>query len=627
MDEKRILDAVKSPADLKVLTDEELGILADEIRREIISVTSKTGGHVASSLGAVEIILALHSLLDTPTDKIVFDVGHQAYAHKLVTGRLDRFPQLRQYGGLSGFTRPDESPYDVNPSGHASDSLSIALGLAKARDLRGSHEKIVAVIGDAALAGGMAFEALNTIGQAQTPLLIILNDNEMSISRPVGALMKHLGAMRASEQYRHTRDAMQDRLESSGAVGKSLVAIGRNMKESMKQLVIPQAMIFEKLGILCTAPVNGHDITALRETLRMVLSTHAPVLMHVVTRKGAGYGPAEQDPERFHGVGPYDIATGKSTKPASPVPTFTEAFSTALIREARRDPDIVAITAAMKGGTGLSKFAEEFRDRFVDVGIAEENAVGMAAGLAAGGKKPIVAIYSTFLQRAFDQIVIDNALMRNNVVFAIDRGGIVGADGPTHHGMFDMAYMRMIPNMRVLAPSDEAELARALRTALAMGGPFAIRYPRGAARGAEIPEEPEPFELGVSRTVREGDDVAILAFGGEVKSALEAADLLMQDGVSARVVDMRWVKPVDKTAVRNAAKTKLLVTVEDGIRAGGAGSAVLEALSSEGVACRTLTLGIDDRFVAHGDPKLLLADLGLDAEGIAKSIREALAAN
>lgn len=627
MDEKRILDAVKSPADLKVLTDEELGILADEIRREIISVTSKTGGHVASSLGAVEIILALHSLLDTPTDKIVFDVGHQAYAHKLVTGRLDRFPQLRQYGGLSGFTRPDESPYDVNPSGHASDSLSIALGLAKARDLRGSHEKIVAVIGDAALAGGMAFEALNTIGQAQTPLLIILNDNEMSISRPVGALMKHLGAMRASEQYRHTRDAMQDRLESSGAVGKSLVAIGRNMKESMKQLVIPQAMIFEKLGILCTAPVNGHDITALRETLRMVLSTHAPVLMHVVTRKGAGYGPAEQDPERFHGVGPYDIATGKSTKPASPVPTFTEAFSTALIREARRDPDIVAITAAMKGGTGLSKFAEEFRDRFVDVGIAEENAVGMAAGLAAGGKKPIVAIYSTFLQRAFDQIVIDNALMRNNVVFAIDRGGIVGADGPTHHGMFDMAYMRMIPNMRVLAPSDEAELARALRTALAMGGPFAIRYPRGAARGAEIPEEPEPFELGVSRTVREGDDVAILAFGGEVKNALEAADLLMQDGVSARVVDMRWVKPVDKTAVRNAAKTKLLVTVEDGIRAGGAGSAVLETLSSEGVACRTLTLGIDDRFVAHGDPKLLLADLGLDAEGIAKSIREALAAN
>ena len=626
MNRNRILDVVTSPADLKVLSDEELAILSSEIREEIVNVTSKTGGHVASSLGAVEIILAVHSLIDAPTDKFVFDVGHQSYAHKLVTGRLDRFGTLRQYGGISGFTRPDESPYDVHASGHASDSLSIATGLAKARDLRGTHEKIVALIGDAALAGGMAFEALNTIGQAQTPMLIILNDNEMSISRPVGALMKHLGAMRASEQYRHTRDAMQDKLEHSGAVGKSIVAIGKNMKESMKQLVIPQAMIFEKLGILCTAPVDGHDITALRETLRTVLDADVPVLMHVVTRKGEGYEPAERDPERFHGVGPYDIATGKSTKPPLSVPTYTETFGRALVCEAHRDPDIVAITAAMKGGTGLDEFARDFPDRFVDAGIAEEHAVAMAAGLALGGKKPVVAIYSTFLQRAFDQIIIDNALLDNDVVFCIDRGGVVGDDGPTHHGIFDIAYMRMIPHMRVLAPSDEAELVRALRTALAAGGPFAIRYPRGAALGAPVPDDPEPFAEGESRMLREGDDVAILAFGREAAYALEAADALAAQGVEARVVDMRWVKPLDRVAVRAAADAKLVVTVEDGIIAGGAGSAVLETMAEEGFSARTLTLGIRDRFVTHGAPSLLLHELGLDAEGIAKSVLAALSA-
>lgn len=626
MSPKRILDVVTSPADLKVLDDEDLGILADEIRQEIIEVTSKTGGHVASSLGAVEIILAVHSLIDAPTDKFVFDVGHQAYAHKLVTGRLGEFATLRRYGGISGFPRPDESRYDVHPSGHASDSLSIALGLAKARDLRGTNEKIVALIGDAALAGGMAFEALNTIGQAQTPMLIILNDNEMSISRPVGALMKHLGAMRASEQYRHTRDAMQDRLENSGTVGKSLVAFGKNMKESMKQLVIPQAMIFEKLGILCTAPVNGHDMAALRDTLRTVLSADVPVLMHVVTRKGAGFEPAERDPEKFHGVGPYDVETGASTKPMSDVPTFTEAFGRALAKEARKDDDIVAITAAMKGGTGLTAFAEEFPDRFIDTGIAEENAVGMAAGLAAGGKKPVVAIYSTFLQRAFDQIIIDNALMRNNVVFCIDRAGIVGDDGPTHHGMFDIAYMRMIPHMRIVAPSNEAELARALRTALVLGGPFALRYPRGAALGVPVPDDPEPFVEGEGRIVREGGDIAVLAFGREVQAALGAADLLAEQGVSARVVDMRWVKPIDRSAVRAAAKTKLVVTVEDGICAGGAGSAVLETLSEEGLQAKTLVLGVKDAFVPHGSSDLLMHDLGLDAPGIAAAVLNKLEA-
>ena len=408
MSDSRILDIVSSPADLKLLNDEELSILAQEVREEIITVTSQTGGHVASSLGAVEIILATHSVLDCPHDKFVFDVGHQAYAHKLVTGRLDEFRTLRSYGGLSGFPKPGESPYDVHPSGHASDSLSVALGLAKARDLADTDERIVALIGDAALSGGMAFEALNHIGQAQTPLVVILNDNEMSISRNVGALMKHLGYMRTSTQYRETRDSLQEALESRGVLGNALANFGRNVKESMKQFVIPRSMIFEQLGILCTAPIDGHDIGLLKETLHVALQTNGPVLMHVVTRKGAGYEPAVQNPEKFHGIAPYCIETGEVKKKSGAAPTYTSVFGEALVKEARRDERIVAITAAMKGGTGLDTFAEEFPERFIDAGIAEEHAVGLASGLATGGRKPIVAIYSTFLQRAVDQMIINN---------------------------------------------------------------------------------------------------------------------------------------------------------------------------------------------------------------------------
>ena len=624
MADARILDAIASPADLKVLTNGELAILAKEIREEIIRVTSHTGGHVASSLGAVEIILAAHSLLDCPHDKLLFDVGHQAYAHKLLTGRLSQFETLRTYGGLSGFPKPSESPYDVHPSGHASDSLSVALGLAKARDLRGSDEKIVAVIGDAALSGGMAFEALNHIGQAQTPMVIILNDNEMSISRNVGALMKHLGYIRASNQYRQTRDKMQEHMEKSGAIGSALTNFGRNMKESVKQFVIPHSMIFEQLGIICTVPIDGHDIGALRETLAAVLETDAPVLMHVVTQKGAGYEPALRNPERFHGVGPYDAATGEPVKKAPAAPSYTDVFGETLVREARANDDIVAITAAMKGGTGLARFAEEFPRRFIDSGIAEEHAVGMAAGLAAGGKKPVVAIYSTFLQRAIDQMIINCALPELNVVFAIDRAGVVGEDGPTHHGMFDIAYARMIPHMRVLAPSNEAELANALHTALALGGPFAVRYPRGAAEGVAVPDELAVFEPGRARVAREGTDAVILAFGHMVPQAERAAELLDARGISARVVDMRWVKPLDVREIARAAETKLVVTVEEGVIAGGAGEGVLEELARMESRTPVLTLGIPDDFVTQGKPALLLRDLGLDAEGIAQAIMEKL---
>ncbi|WP_165173629.1 1-deoxy-D-xylulose-5-phosphate synthase [Adlercreutzia sp. ZJ242] len=620
----RILDAIDSPSDLKVLSDEELNILAQEIREQIIATTSKTGGHVASSLGAVEIILAAHSVLDAPRDKLIFDVGHQAYAHKLVTGRRDAFDTLRSYHGISGFPRPSESPYDVHPSGHASDSLSVAAGLAKARKIKGTDERVVAVIGDAALSGGMAFEALNYVGQEQLPLVIILNDNEMSISRNVGALMRHLGNMRATSQYRDAREALQERLESGGAFGNAVARFGKNVKESMKQFVIPHSMIFEQLGIVCTAPIDGHDIRELRETLSLVLAMDAPVLMHVVTKKGAGYGPARKDPERFHGVGPYDVATGASTASPAAAPSYTSVFGEALVREAALDPRVVAITAAMEGGTGLKPFARAYPERFVDVGIAEEQAVGMASGLAAGGSKPVVAIYSTFLQRAVDQMIVNVALPKLDVVFALDRAGLVGNDGPTHHGVFDLVYARMIPHMRVLAPSDEAELACALHTALVLGGPFAIRYPRGAGEGVPVPKAPAVLAPGVSRVLREGDDACILAFGHMVPRAVEAARLLEERRVSARVVDMRWVKPLDREAIRRAASTRLVVTVEEGVVTGGAGEGVLGVLSELGAQVPTRVLGLPDDYVLQGKVDLLLRDLGLDAEGIAATVADAL---
>ena len=620
----RILDSINSPADLKPLSDDELAILADEIRDEIISTTSKTGGHVASSLGAIEIILAVHSLIDSPKDRFVFDVGHQAYAHKILTGRRDDFKTLRTYGGISGFPRPSESKFDVHTSGHASDSISIALGLAKARQLRGSDEKVVVLIGDASLAGGMAFEALNTIGQLQLPVVIILNDNEMSISRNVGALVRHLGAIRSSASYRQARDQSQERLEAS-SIGRAFVAFGRSAKDSVKQFFVPETMMFEQLGILCTPPIDGHNIPAMKDILRTALDADGPVLMHVVTKKGAGYKPAEKDPVSFHGIGAFDPETGACPTKAPSAPSYTEVFGKALVREARVDEHVVAITAAMRTGTGLVEFANEFPDRFIDVGIAEENAVGMAAGLALGGLKPVVAIYSTFLQRAFDQMIVDVSLADCNVVFAIDRGGLVGEDGPTHHGAYDIAYCRMIPGMRMIAPSNEAELVNALHTALRIGGPVAVRYPRGCGRGVAVPTTGKVLPVGESNTLREGSDVAILAFGSMVANALDAAEILAADGIDARVVDMRWVKPLDEAAIASAAETRLVVTVENGIISGGAGEGVLDALSRMKATVPTLVLGIDDSFVPHGKISQLLVDLGLDAEGIAASVKQRLA--
>lgn len=624
--ENRILDAIDSPADLHALDIDELEILASEIREQIIETTSKNGGHVASSLGAVEIVLTLHSLLDSPNDKIIFDVGHQSYAHKLITGRRDAFDTLRTYEGLSGFPRPSENIHDVHPSGHASDSLSIAAGVAEAMRISGSDSKVAVVIGDAAIAGGMSFEALNFIGSRQLPILIVLNDNKMSISTNVGALMKHFGNMRATSQYKDARESFQQRLERGGKVSNAFVELGKRTKDSMKHMFIPDEMIYENLGIVCTPPIDGHNIKTLKEMFSLALSSDGPVLVHAVTKKGAGYDWAEADPERFHGIGPFDIESGESVSSGLSRPTYTQVFGRSLVEEAKRNDSILAITAAMEGGTGLKDFHRQFPDRFFDVGIAEENAVGMAAGMAVEGKKPFVCIYSTFIQRALDQMIVDVALPKFDVVFVLDRAGLVGDDGPTHHGAFDISFLRMIPNIIISVPSSLNALNDAVHTAANISGPIAIRYPRGSAEEDSYDETREPQMLtpGKSRVVREGNDLAILAFGRMVKRALEAAEILAKEGIDARVVDMLWAKPLDEDAILEAARTKLVVTVEEGVIAGGAGEGVLDVLSRAGCSTPTCVLGIDDRFVLQGKSDFLLADLGLDADGISSSIRDKL---
>lgn len=622
----RILDMINAPSDLKVLSIAELEILAEEIRNQIVETASKTGGHVASSLGAVEIILSAHSMLNCPKDKLVFDVGHQAYAHKLVTGRRDIFSELRTYNGISGFPNPQESEFDTHPSGHASDSLSVASGLAKAKLLNKTNEKIVAVIGDASLGGGMAFEALNYIGAEQLPMIIILNDNEMSISRNIGALTMHLGQIRATEQYRNTREAIQEKMESGGIAWNTLAELGKRAKDSMKHMFLAKSMIYEQLGIVCTPPIDGNNIYDLREILKICLDMECPVLIHAVTKKGVGFEPAENDPELFHGIGPFDKITGRPIATTNTAPTFTDVFGLALIKEAEKDQDIVAITAAMEGGTGLKAFHERFPERFIDVGIAEEQAVAMASGLAASGKKPVVAIYSTFMQRAIDQAIVDVALPDLDVVFALDRAGLVGDDGATHHGVFDLVYMRMIPNMKIIVPSNVQELANALHTALAISGPVSIRYPRGCGEDVPtIPVEPKLLEIGKSHVVQQGTDVSILAFGRFVKTAQAAAEILASEDISTQVIDMIWAKPLDETAIKDAASRKLVVTLEDGIIEGGVGEEIQRCVLQFDKTPSVLTLGIPDRFIMQGKSNQLFEEIGLDAQGVATSIKRVLA--
>jgi len=629
-----LLQNIESPENLKALSQLQLTLLAAQIRERMVEVTSKTGGHLASSLGAVEIILALHRVFDFSTDRLIFDVGHQSYAHKIITGRNAGFDNLRQKGGVSGFPKRSESPFDAHDAGHASDSLSIACGMATARDLKGSTENIVALIGDASLSGGLAFEALNQIGNDRKNITIVLNDNEMSISKNVGALSLYLGKARMSKPYIWTRDTVEGSLERTGKVGHALVTAGEAAKASVKKLVVP-GMFFEDIGIKYIGPIDGHNIGRLEEALETARSADGPVLIHAITQKGRGFAPAEAMPEYYHGVGPFDPVTGIAKNGVTSPPTYTEIFGAAIVQEAADNEDIVAITAGMPGGTGLTEFAECYPQRFIDVGIAEEHAVALAAGLALGGKRPVVAIYSTFLQRTYDEIAMDVALQKLPVVFCVDRAGLVGEDGDTHQGVFDLVYLRSIPNMQIIAPYTATDLYLALRTALSReDGPTAIRYPRSRIPAGDILEgyqtalaaRVDGFEatdtlpVGKARRVLDGKDLTILAVGNMVSKAMECASILSEQGIEAGVVDMLWVKPLDTEAVRLAADTGHIVTFEDGSLKGGFGSAVMEELAQLQLTPHVQTFGLPDAFVCHGSQAALFAELGLSAEDIAQQI-------
>lgn len=613
-----LLDKIHSPADLKQLTTEELLILAEEIRADVVSTVSKTGGHLASNLGVVELTIAIHYLYDCPNDEIVWDVAHQSYIHKILTGRRDRFTTLRQYGGISGFTKRTESDADAFGAGHASTSISAALGLAKARDVLGQDRHVIAVIGDGALTGGLSFEGLNNAGAQKRDLLVILNDNSMSISRNVGAISRYLTTLLTDQSYNRFRaDVWRfiGRLKRAERI-RSTVA---RFEAQLKGLIVP-GMIFEKLGFRYFGPIDGHDLPLLIKTLGQIKELRGPRLLHVITQKGKGYAPAEQDATRFHGISAFNKVTGKTAK-TSDLPSYTDVFGRKMVELAEKEPKLIAITAAMAPGTGLAEFANKFPDRFCDVGIAEQHAVCSAAGMAAGGLRPVCAIYSTFLQRAFDQIIHDVALQKLPVVFCIDRAGLVGEDGPTHHGAFDLSYLRAVPNMTIAAPADGDELELMVEYAVTNRvGPVAIRYPR----------EPIPYPLGTSKTrfewgrwevIAGGADLAVIAVGSMVNPCRRVVERLASEGIAASLINGRFVKPLDTEALMEIAERfDRVVTVEENSLNGGFGSAVLEYLESIGYRGRVLRLGIPDRFIPHGSRELLLKETALDEDGIYRSV-------
>ena len=618
-----ILQQIQCPADLRKLSGGQIGRLAAEIRQCIIETVSHTGGHLAPNLGVVELTIAIHLALDCPRDKVIWDVGHQSYVHKLLTGRCGAFASLRQQGGICGFPRPEESPYDCFATGHSSTSISVALGMARARDLAGDDYTVMAVIGDGSLASGMAFEAVNDAGHANTSLIVILNDNEMSISRSVGGLASYLGSARANPRRRQLRSAMQRAVLRIPIIGRALRAVGHSIKRSVKSLLL-RGMLFEELGFMYIGPIDGHNVRAVRRAVDDARQAGGPVLIHVITRKGLGYPPAEANPARFHGTGPFDVRTGEAAPDVRK--SFTAHFSDFMVRAGESDEAVVAITAAMTDGTGLRAFSERFPDRFFDVGIAEQHAVAMAAGLAAGGCRPVVAVYSTFLQRAYDQALHDVGIGRLPVVFAIDRAGIVGEDGYTHQGAFDVSFMRHIPGMTVMAPKDEAELYAMMQAALGHPGPSAVRYPRSPGTGVDVRYPAQPVEMGRAEVVRDGRHCAIFALGPMVWPSLEASRILSARGVSCAVVNVRFVKPLDTGILaKYASSTGMIITCEDAALSGGLGSAVLEALAQEGMSgVRAVRLGIPDRFIEHGRRDAVLAQLGLDARGIAAVAMQAL---
>lgn len=622
MSRDRILDRVNSPLDLKMLSLEEMNRLAAEIRQLMLDVVSKNGGHLAPNLGVVELTIALHRVFDSPRDKFVFDVGHQAYIHKIITGRKDRFPTLRQYKGLSGFPKRQESEHDVFGVGHSSTSISAADGIAAARDLLGDDYHVVAIIGDGAMTGGMSFEALNHVGDTKRRLIIILNDNEMSISKNVGAMSQYLYQLRTGETYNRLKHNLEKWLSGLEHGDDVLEAIDR-VKTGVKYLVNPESM-FEHLGIKYFGPVDGHNIEALIPMLTAAKKEDGPVLLHVITKKGKGYAPAEESPNKFHGTGPFDIATGKKiTKPGAP-PSYTDVFGKTLVELAEKDKRIVAITAAMPDGTGVTGFAQRFPDRFFDVGIAEQHAVTFAAGLATQGIKAVAAIYSTFMQRAYDQVLHDVCMQKLPVKLCMDRAGLVGDDGYTHHGVFDYAYLLPMPHMVIMAPKDENELRHMLATAMEYDdGPISLRYPRGSGLGVDCSESLHTLPIGRAERIRTGTDVSLWAIGSMVSEAEKTAELLQEKGVSAGVVNMRFAKPLDtEMLVQDARDTHCIVTMEEGAVIGGVGEAVVQALNNHGLLDKTLVLnfGIPDEFISQGDRKLLLRDIGLTPELMADRI-------
>ncbi|MBI2361129.1 MAG: 1-deoxy-D-xylulose-5-phosphate synthase [Deltaproteobacteria bacterium] len=613
----RFLDGIDSPADVRKLSLEELSTLAEEVREEVISVVSETGGHLASTLGAVELTLALHYAFDTPRDRIVWDTGHQAYAHKLICGRRTRLGTIRQFGGLSGFLSRDESDYDVFGAGHAGTSVSAALGMVVAKNLQGDKHRVVAVISDGCLSAGLTFEGLNQAGHLEKNLIVVLNDNAIFIDPRVGAFSSFLSKQLTTNLGIKLQKNLMQLLLTLPKVGENLYLIARKVKDSFLGLVTP-GFLFEALGFQYVGPVDGYNLAEMVRTFGNVKQMARPTLIHVITKKGKGYKPAEEDPIRYHSVAPFHVLTGKAKKGAGTVPTYTDVFARTLIRLAKENSKVVGITAAMGSGTGIDKLSRELPGRSYDVGIAEQHAVTFAAGLATEGWVPVVAIYSTFLQRGYDQILHDVCIQNLHVVFALDRGGLVGADGPTHHGVFDFSYLRSIPNMVVMAPKDENELQHMLKTAIEHSGPIAFRYPRGEGWGVDMDEEIRTLKIGTAELLRPGRDLVILGIGQTVIPALRAAQDLAPLGIDAAVVNARFAKPLDRDLITSLLlRVPRLITVEDHALDGGFGSAVVEMLADEGITdVKVKRLGAPDRFIPHGTQAELRKLCGIDKDAI-----------
>ena len=619
------LEKIDSPEDLKKLPKNDLPFLASEIRRVIIDVVSKNGGHLAPSLGAVELAIAIHYVFNAPDDKIIWDVGHQSYAHKLLTGRKDRFHTLRQHDGVCGFTRISESPYDAFSTGHSSTSISAGLGIACGKRLKKDNAKVIAVIGDGSMTGGLAYEGLNQAGHINKNILVILNDNDMSIAHNVGAISSLLSRTFSAKYIQDFKKELKDFIKSLPKFGGDIYKFAKRSKESFKTFITP-GMLFEAFNFEYFGPINGHNLNHLIDILNNIKCLNEPVLLHVTTKKGKGYPPSEKNPVYYHGVGCFNADTGESINTECSIPTYTQIFGQTLQKLAEKNNRIVAVTAAMPEGTGLVKFADSYPDRFFDVGIAEQHAVTFAAGLATEGFKPVVAIYSTFLQRAYDQILHDVCIEALPVVFAIDRAGIVGEDGATHNGLFDLSYLRSLPNMVVMAPKDENELCRMLTTAIHHVGPIAVRYPRGTAEGVKKENQDVPIPIGKGEVLKKGDDLLILAIGRSVFDALSAHATLKEEGVSATVVNCRFVKPLDVDLIATLSRSiPRIITVEENVRQGGFGSAVLECLSDEGITGFQLKcIGVPDTFVEHGPQKLLRSKYGIDAPAIVETAKRLL---